>query len=977
MLLQHLARHTSSARLMVIATYREVELNRAHPLSDALSALRRLADFTRISVRGLPEGDVYDLLTSIEPSEELAVARHALASALWQETEGNPFFLREVLAHLVETGKLRHEGGQWSAGVLTVSDLGLPEGVRDVIGRRLSRLSDACNRVLIRAAALTRGFSWEALRAINPDLAEDDLLDLLDEALATQIITERKDETPTIYEFTHALIRQTLYEELSGPRRVLLHRQIGDALETLYAGNADAHVGELAYHFYQAAPGGDIEKAIDYCMRAGDRAAALNGHDDAVGHYERALQALDLGTAADAPHRCELLLKLGDVQSKSGHPGNAMETFKQAAALARGGDSSRLSCQAAIGFAEASWDVSGDPALRPASVAMLSEVLEALGDGDDDLRVRAMGLRTRAAPALSQGGFADVLATGGLGSYVGGRAAEQVAEAREAVEIARRLGDNGLRAYALGHLRGALWRPDNPQERLSISSDMLSEARLGGDVAQEFAALLWQGMDYTDLGDIDGSARTFAEAERLSGITRQPVHAWFPAVHRAMRAFIDGRPTDAENLAASALSIGQRSNTADSLLVFGVQLFLLRGLQGRQDELETLWKQQIAASPGNITLRAALAYAYAEMRRVEDARELYGLIAREGFASIPSDLITLATMWLLARVIYFLGDRDGASALYSLLEPFAALPATVAGFVSLGSLHHPLGQLASVLGRWDDAVSHFDAAIEWDERASHVAADPLTRQYYAAALLRRAAPGDRERALELIQRALDVAQRIGARLIVEDCLALKLQAQGVAGADIYTSIDAVARAVGAERPALPQQALAPDGTVTIMFSDIEDSTVLTERLGDHAWLELLRQHNAIIRKQLRAYDGFEVKTIGDAFMVAFRSAKKGLDCAIAIQRAFDGHNAADGEHMKVRIGLHVGEAIKDGDDFYGKNVILASRVAGKAVGGEILVSSLVRQLVESSVAVGTFSEPRDVELKGLLGAHTLYAVAIT
>ena len=160
-----------------------------------------------------------------------------------------------------------------------------------------------------------------------------------------------------------------------------------------------------------------------------------------------------------------------------------------------------------------------------------------------------------------------------------------------------------------------------------------------------------------------------------------------------------------------------------------------------------------------------------------------------------------------------------------------------------------------------------------------------------------------------------------------------------------------------------------------MFSDIEDSTVLTERLGDQAWQELLRKHNALIREQLRAYGGYEVKTMGDGFMVAFQSAKKGLDCAIAIQRAFDGHNAADGEHVKVRIGLHAGEAIKDGDDFYGKNVIMASRVAGKAVGGEILVSSLLRQLVESSVAPGTFGDAREVELKGLSGTHTVYVVS--
>jgi class 3 adenylate cyclase len=211
--------------------------------------------------------------------------------------------------------------------------------------------------------------------------------------------------------------------------------------------------------------------------------------------------------------------------------------------------------------------------------------------------------------------------------------------------------------------------------------------------------------------------------------------------------------------------------------------------------------------------------------------------------------------------------------------------------------------------------------------------------------------------------------------LLDDCLALKLRFQGITSTDVFTSIDTVARVVEAEKPDLRTHA-APDGTVTIMFSDIEDSTVLTERLGDQAWQELLRKHNGLIREQLRVHDGYEVKTMGDGFMVAFQSAKKGLDCAIAIQRAFENHNGAHGEHVKVRIGLHAGEAIKDGDDFYGKNVIMASRVAGKAVGGEILVSSLLRQLVESSVDRSLFGEPREVELKGLEGAHTVYAAHV-
>ncbi len=247
--------------------------------------------------------------------------------------------------------------------------------------------------------------------------------------------------------------------------------------------------------------------------------------------------------------------------------------------------------------------------------------------------------------------------------------------------------------------------------------------------------------------------------------------------------------------------------------------------------------------------------------------------------------------------------------------------------------------------------------------------------------------GERAEALRLLDRAAALFQQHGAKLYVDRVIAKKLELQGVSSSGIYTSIDAVARAVEKERPEISVHP-APDGTVTIMFSDIEDSTVLTERLGDERWLELLRQHNAIIREQIHAHNGFEVKTIGDAFMVAFQSAKKGLDCAIAIQRAFargdvgaqpaapapSDQQPATSDQIRVRIGLHAGEAIKDGDDFYGKNVIMASRVAGQAVGGEILVSSLLRQLVESSVDRSLFSEAREVELKGLAGTHGIYAV---
>jgi len=168
--------------------------------------------------------------------------------------------------------------------------------------------------------------------------------------------------------------------------------------------------------------------------------------------------------------------------------------------------------------------------------------------------------------------------------------------------------------------------------------------------------------------------------------------------------------------------------------------------------------------------------------------------------------------------------------------------------------------------------------------------------------------------------------------------------------------------------------LAPDGTVTILFSDIEGSTEITHRLGDRGWLDLLRTHDALFREQISAHEGFEVKTQGDGFMVAFQSAHRAVHCAIAIQQAFASYNDEHAEEpLSVRIGVHTGEAIKQADDFFGQNVILASRIAGIARGGGILVSSLLKELTESAGDL-RFDEGRDVKLKGLVGTRTVYAV---
>lgn len=186
------------------------------------------------------------------------------------------------------------------------------------------------------------------------------------------------------------------------------------------------------------------------------------------------------------------------------------------------------------------------------------------------------------------------------------------------------------------------------------------------------------------------------------------------------------------------------------------------------------------------------------------------------------------------------------------------------------------------------------------------------------------------------------------------------------------SLETVAESVANERPDLRSTA-APDGTVTILFSDIEDSTALNQKMGDTRWMRLLREHNEIVRREVGLHRGFEVKTIGDAFMIAFQSAKDAIRCAIAIQRAVARHNKEATESVRVRIGLHTGELVRERDDFYGRHVNFAARVASEAKAGEILVSSLLRDVVEPS-AEFVFEQRPKRSLKGFQGKHVLHAL---
>ena len=279
-LLRHLLRRPDHARLFVILTYRESDVSANVALSDVLAELTGAPGATRLSLRGLGENAVSRLIQALGATDTANLGR-----MVTEGTAGNPFFVGEVVRHLIGTGAL--DSGR---PIRSLSDVGVPVGVKEVIGQRLSHLTSHCRKVLTVAAVVGRDFDLAILESLE-GAPNDDLIDALDEAIRAHAIAPVPGASER-FTFVHALIRETLYDEVTGPRRTRLHKRVGDALEALSAGRPDPPLADLAHHFMRALPAGPADKAIEYAARAGNAALAALVFEDALRFYDMALQTL-------------------------------------------------------------------------------------------------------------------------------------------------------------------------------------------------------------------------------------------------------------------------------------------------------------------------------------------------------------------------------------------------------------------------------------------------------------------------------------------------------------------------------------------------------------------------------------------------------------------------------------------------------------------------------------------------------------
>jgi len=741
-LLRFLVGSDRPLQVVLVATFRESDLTADHPLSEVLAWLHRQIGVSRISLRGL--GDV-ELLALMEAGAGHSVSEEgiALRDALARETDGNPFFVGELLRHLAETGAVYQDAdGRWTADG-DVREHGLPISVREVIGQRVTRLGAEAERVLSIAAVIGRDFELGVLASAS-DTSEDALLDVLDAASAATLVVNVSGDR---YSFAHALVEHALYDGLAPARRTRAHRRVAEAIEEACGADPGPRVGELAYHFAQATTPADATKAIAYARAAGDRALAQLAPADAVRWYEHALSLLDQQPADDQRLRAALLVGLGSAQRQTGDP-SFRETLLAAGHLAKHvGDADTLVAAALTNNRVYSSSVGRVDADR---VGMIEAALAAVGEADSPSRARLLSLLA--------------LERTWEGDYPGRRAVSD-----QALAMARRVGDPATLLDVLLYNCSTIYVPDTLSERLAITAEAEAIADRIGDPIGRF----WNALNCVrvsiEAADVGAYRRHIQQAVDLADAIGQPRLRWNATWNRAMRALLAGDTEQAEALAERVLDMTTETGEPDAPLIYGALFSGVRWHRGRDSELLDMTAGAFVDNPGLSAYRGALARMYADAGRDGEARQLLAAETRSGF-SLPNDETLLGALLAWAEAAARVDDRVAAGLVYSRLAPWPASVPPATPFYGVGA--HYLGQLATTLGRYDTADAHFTQALALNQGLE--APFPVARTHleWGRMLIARGRPDDGQAARVHLESALDLARRYGCALVEQRALDL-------------------------------------------------------------------------------------------------------------------------------------------------------------------------------------------------------------
>jgi class 3 adenylate cyclase/tetratricopeptide (TPR) repeat protein len=736
LLLRHVLRSATPSRVLILATYRDTDLDRSHPLADLLGDLRRERGVTRLDLMGLDAKGVEQLMESAA-GHDLSGPGLELARAVHAETEGNPFFVSEMLLHLAESGLIVQRGDRWAPDA-ALADVGIPEGIREVVGRRLSRLSEVANDALSWAAVIGTEFDLAIVEAAGGP-SSDELLDALDEATRIGVLREVAGSVGR-YRFAHALVRSSLHEEISTNRRVRMHWSVGEAIEGRRGHDDDASLDALAYHYGEGALAGDPEKAVAVTRRAAIKATRELAFEAAAGHLERAIGLVELFDRPSLEVRCDLLLDLATALRHAGDPRRREVVFAAADVARTLGDADRLARAALI---LAPLGVSTEIGfLDGEALDIFEEALASVPDEPSAVRAR---LLSAIAVELQWGGDID----------------RRRQLASEALEMARAIGHvptlNVVLATAWAALDG---RRPFVRAWFEINQEALRAAEREHDLEGSFGALTHLIGTQAALGDVAAALARLREAERMADGLRLPFYRWTFLNMRAMFAVLTGDLDEGERDTMEAIEIGQASDVAESMIaaVAGGQLLAIRLNQGRIGELVPALADLVRTQPGAPGWRLALGAALVRSGHLEQAREPFDWLTADDCARVPTDIYLPSTLLGIGLLGLELGaDSAVAASVYDQLLPHAGTCSWGGVWVSK-PIDHGLACAAFVAGEVDLADRHFAASVELSERMGARPDLAWTHHDWAVTLAARGRTAD---AKEHAETTRAIAEEVG------------------------------------------------------------------------------------------------------------------------------------------------------------------------------------------------------------------------
>ena len=732
-LLEHLVQSATPAPILVVATYRDAELSRHRPLGRSLNRLASNLLVRRVRLRGLGIDGTRKLIDAMraEPlSDEVVGAIH-------RQTEGNPFFVNEIGRHLSESFGLMD--GDSLPRVIKI-----PEGIRDVVSERLSRLSERCGQILEAASVLGRTFAQPTLERMFEDVGVEDLTRALDEAIQARIIVERPGEHTL--EFAHALLRESIYDELSRTRRMRLHALAAKTLRNQRLDSQTTLVA-LANHWIESGLAGASEQAANCLTRAAEGAGRMLAYEDAAESLQQAIDCLATQDETTSDRVAELEARLGEMQHRAGRTEAALATFDRLASIAELRGDADLLARAAIAFEGSRWRV-GLPAHD--STALLQRALERLPSNPSPRRVELLASLARARSyGLRERGESEL--------------------ALEAIAIARALDDATLLCDTLGTVYTALRRdPELAEQRLDCCREHLALAtELRDDQRREQASEVLR-VELLESAHFEEFDQLLAESREVCRRLQEPHHDYQLALCDAMRSLLHGRYDEVPTLARRAKRIGTLIQGSDAQGVYSLQMFTLFRDTGRLGEVEPV-VEQMTQSNAHSLWGPGLALLFLELGQLDRAEQHFERLATRDFADVAADEMRLTSLAFVTEVCAELGDQRRAQTLYDQLRVHRGrLLVTGPGVACLGPVDRYLGLLAATFGDADGAGRHFAEAaamaqsidaLPWLARCCHDAVGKGLEQQVGV---------DRP-----LDTARELAQRLGMSALLQSCDALR------------------------------------------------------------------------------------------------------------------------------------------------------------------------------------------------------------